>query len=133
MAYLVGTIRVFRADIIRSQKSGYKIHMIRRQNIISKFAVFRISWQDHLTYKFYASRGIGEEGHIRTCAPLFRISETAGRSVLKFDAWLGTHQLCISRKSHVGYTCTCALAHPFSVSLELDILIVEFDILIGTE
>ena len=33
----------------------------------------------------------GAQLHVRTCAPPFRISETAGRIALKFGMWLETH------------------------------------------
>ena len=33
----------------------------------------------------------GVQMHMRTCAPLFRISGTTGRIALKFGVWLETH------------------------------------------
>ena len=33
----------------------------------------------------------GAQLHVRTCAPLFRISGTAGRIALKSGVWLETH------------------------------------------
>ena len=33
----------------------------------------------------------GVQRHVRTCASLFRTSETDGQTALKFDAWLGDH------------------------------------------
>ena len=50
--------------------------------------------------------------HVQMC-PLFRISETAGRIVLKFGVPLENRQLGVLQKPTVGYSCTCARAHPF--------------------
>ena len=41
-------------------------------------------------------------GHSCTCAPLFHISETAGRIVLKFGMWLETHKLSVLQQLMLG-------------------------------
>ena len=64
--------------------------------------------------RLFAKVNGGAQLHVRTCSPLFRISETAGRIALKFSMWLETHYLSVLQKLMIG---TCARAHPFSVSL----------------
>ena len=56
--------------------------------------------------------------HVRTCTPLFQISQTAGRIAFKFGLWLGvgTHQTRALHKSEVGCICTCARTRPFVIS-----------------
>ena len=62
-------------------------------------------------------------GYSCTCAPLFRISETAGRIALKFGTYAVRDPL-VKRFTEspimliVGDTCTCARAHPLTVSRE---------------
>ena len=51
--------------------------------------------------------------HVRTCPPLFHISQTAWRIVFRFGVWLRTHQIRALQKSEMGCICTCARAHPF--------------------
>ena len=49
--------------------------------------------------------------HVRACAPLLRISETAARIGLKFIGWLGIHRLCgllISSSGVHMHVRTCA-------------------------
>ena len=45
--------------------------------------------------------------HVRTCTPLFHISRTVRRIVLKFGMWLGTR--LVSHESNVGPICTCVV------------------------
>ena len=52
---------------------------------------------------------------MRACARLLHISVTAERFVIKFGAFLHTHQLCVLRRPLVGNICTSTSAtvlHP---------------------
>ena len=49
--------------------------------------------------------------HVRTCRPLFHISQTAGRIPFKFCVWLGTHWISVLHMSEVECIRTCARAH----------------------
>ena len=52
----------------------------------------------------------GVHVHVRTCAPLFRISETAGRIAPKLGSWLDTTSsaLCTEWGYQHERTCNCA-------------------------
>ena len=52
---------------------------------------------------------VGVHPHVSTCAPLFRVSGTAGRIALKFGVQYEV-------KSWVGYICTCSCVCLFRVS-----------------
>ena len=51
--------------------------------------------------------------HVRTCASLFRISETAGRISLKIDVWLGDHWLYILHGMGDIFSRTRETVHTF--------------------
>ena len=57
--------------------------------------------------------------HVRTCAPLFSISETTGPIGLKFCTQSGIPQLVMVHTLNFRCLCTCARAHPFFVSRKL--------------
>ena len=51
--------------------------------------------------------------HVRTCTPVFHISQTAGRIAFELGVRLATHWIRGLHKSDVGCICTCARARPF--------------------
>ena len=74
-----------------------------------------VAW-GHYNCVLSTSHGYWVHLHVRTCAPLFHISWTTGRIMLKFGVWFGTQ--CFLCKSCLGYLCTCTRAHPIFVSQE---------------
>ena len=64
----------------------------------------------------------GMHVHVCTCSPPFCISRTAGQIVLKYDAWLGYHELCVLHR--MGYICTSArvIAHTFKYIYSLPLV-----------
>ena len=50
--------------------------------------------------------------HVQMC-PLFRISETAGRIVLKFGMWIETDCPGLLQKARVRHGCTCTPSFSF--------------------
>ena len=97
-------------------------------------------FRDQLSITFTQIRG-GVHLNVRTCTPLFHVSQTAGWIAFKFGLWQGIYSTCLTQvrrgKSHESYVvrcgkstsqksdvrcvhvhkssvqCTCARAHPF--------------------
>ena len=59
--------------------------------------------------------------HVRTCTPLFCISETIRAIGLKFCVQPGTPWLIMAYTSEARCRCTCARADPFFISEKLSI------------
>ena len=57
--------------------------------------------RDPLAWRFTEVSG-GVQAHVHTCASLFRISGTGGRSALKFAGSLGEHWLCVLNRMGIS-------------------------------
>ena len=61
--------------------------------------------------KYCTENLFGIHWQVRTCASLFRISETAGRTALKFGVWLGDHWLYVLHVLRVEHIALAYVHH----------------------